>query len=501
MSDQLAITDIPCPDDLFSSPLSQLIEEMREGVMLLDPDGSLRWANRAALAMHEVSRVDALGTTIVAYRERFQLRFKTPHDQPHPPVVQLLEGTPFDDVTVEIILPDQADHLRVHRTRGRVLSIDATTHVAALIIEDITALASAEERFERSFNINPAPALICRLHDQRFIRVNQGFLDMTELSEQDVLDHSIHELDVFAGADQREQALRRLEEGLMIAQMEAVLHPRTTGESKCVVVAGQPIEVGEEDCMLLTFTDLEPTRRAQSALRRSEAQFSTLFHLSPVPTALADHHTLSLLEVNDAFNSALGHDASVSQTGPLTRYAPLPAAVRRRILSALDAGETISGLESNVTIPGGDCLTWLISATMVSIDDHDRVLLTLVDITQRKRTEAELFAAIDTVMQDASWFTRTLVEKLASVRHTQHSVPVTSPSVINLSVREREVLILLCQGLSDKRMATELSLAHSTVRNYIASLYRKLDVHSRSEAIIIARHQGLDVAPDPKKTS
>ena len=496
MSDQFAVTDFDLrySDVLFSSPLSGLIEEMKEGVMLLDRDGTLHWANRAALTMHGASRAEELGaSSIETYHQRFQLHFRTPHDPAHSPVFELLKGTPFDDVVAEIVLPDQPDQIRVHRVRGRVMSLDPMTHVAALIIEDITELASAEARFDKSFNINPAPALICRLDDQRFIRANQGFLDMTGLDEQDVLGHTIHELDVFAGADQREQALCRLEEGLMIGQMEAVLHPGSKGESKCVVVAGQPIEVDHEACMLLTFTDLEPTRRAQSALRRSEAQFSTLFHLSPVPTALADHHTLSLLEVNDAFKGALGQDNHIQS-------APLPAAIRRRILSALEAGDTISGLESNIVVPGGECLTWLISATMVSIDEQDRVLLTLVDITERKRSEAELFAAIDTVMQDASWFTRTLVDKLASVRHTHRPEPIAAPAT-SLSQRERDVLVLLCQGRSDKRIATELSLAHSTTRNYIASLYRKLDVHSRSEAIIVARQQGLDDAPKVKKGS
>ncbi|WP_456269193.1 helix-turn-helix transcriptional regulator [Kushneria sp. AK178] len=497
MSDQLAITDVPCTDDLFASPLSPLIEEMREGVMLLDRDGALRWANRAALAMHGITRVDALGASLEVYRQRFQLRFKTPHDRRRTPVARLLAGEPFDDVVVDIALSETPDQRRVHRVRGRVLSLDATTHVAALIIEDITELASAEERFETSFSINPAPALICRLRDQRFVRVNDGFLEMTGLAREAVLGRSLYELDVFAGADQRDRAIRRLEAGLMIAPMEAVLHPGTTGESKCVVVAGQPIEVEQQTCMLLTFTDLEPARRARSALRRSEAQFSTLFHMSPVPTVLADHHTLALLEVNDAFNKALGYAPGVPATGALEAHAPLPPAVRRRILAALEAGERLQGLESNMVGPGGEHLTWLISATMVSLEERDRVLLTLVDITERKRSEAELFSAIDTVMQDASWFTRTLVDKLASVRLSHAPAPDTaSPTIsLSLSLRERDVLALLCQGLSDKRIAGELSLAHSTVRNYVASLYRKLEVHSRSEAIIVARRQGLDHAP------
>ncbi|GHC25802.1 transcriptional regulator [Kushneria pakistanensis] len=490
------MSDIPLSGDTSHSPLYQLIEEMREGVILLGRDGTLRWANRAVLAMHEVSRIEALGADLAGYRERFQLRFRPPHSQEDTPVVALLEGIPFDEVSVDIMLPGPEEAMRVHSIRGRVLSDGDGSHVAALLVEDITERVSAEERFEKSFSINPAPALICRLADQRFIRVNEGFLEMTGLEEGHVLGRSIYELDVFAGADRRDQAIRRLGEGLMIPQMEAVLHPGTTGGSKCVVVAGQPIEFNDDACMLLTFTDLEPTRRAQSALRRSEAQFSTLFHLSPVATALADCRTLALLEVNEAFNTTLGHDPAVPATGQLEELNPQ---TRRRILAALETGDPVRALESEVTNQHGEHLTCLISATIVRIEECDRVLMTLVDITEHKRTEAELFTAIDTVMQDASWFTRTLVEKLASVRNTERSDTATVPVAISLSLRERDVLTLLCQGLSDKRIAAELALAHSTVRNYVASLYRKLDVHSRSEAIIVARQQGLDTGPDPQE--
>ncbi|REC94802.1 helix-turn-helix transcriptional regulator [Kushneria indalinina] len=495
------MSDSPLACATRPSPLYALLEEMREGVILLGPDGTLCWANQAALAMHNAHDIESLGLDIAEYRQRFQLRFRPPDIEDDSLVPALLAGTPFDEIGVEIMLPGPEEVLRVHSIRGRVLSSDDGAHLAALLIEDITELVSAEDRFEKSFNTNPAPALICRLRDQCFIRVNQGFLDMTALEEDDVLGRTLHDLDVFAGADQRDQALRRLDEGLMIAQMEAVLHPGATGESKCVVVAGQPIEVNQDACMLLTFTDLEPIRRAQTALRRSENQFSTLFHMSPVPTALADCRTLSLIEVNEAFNTTLGDAAGAFTTGRLEEHVLLTSPIRQCILAALEAGNALSGFESSVTNQRGERLTCLISATLVQIDEHDRVLLTLVDITERKRSEAELFAAIDTVMQDASWFTRTLVEKLTSVRHASGPDPAPMPPAVSLSLREHDVLALLCQGLSDKRIAAELALAHSTVRNYVASLYRKLDVHSRSEAIIVARQQGLDGRPDAEKRS
>jgi len=45
-----------------------------------------------------------------------------------------------------------------------------------LVIRDETERFEAEERFESAFNANPAPAIICRLSDRRYIKVNPGFL-------------------------------------------------------------------------------------------------------------------------------------------------------------------------------------------------------------------------------------------------------------------------------------------------------------------------------------
>ncbi|MEE9617313.1 MAG: LuxR C-terminal-related transcriptional regulator, partial [Anaerolineae bacterium] len=60
-----------------------------------------------------------------------------------------------------------------------------------------------------------------------------------------------------------------------------------------------------------------------------------------------------------------------------------------------------------------------------------------------------------------------------------------------LTERERQVLRLLAVGLSSTEVADELFLAVSTVRSYIKTIYRKMDVHGRDEAI--ARGQQLGV--------
>jgi len=56
-----------------------------------------------------------------------------------------------------------------------------------------------------------------------------------------------------------------------------------------------------------------------------------------------------------------------------------------------------------------------------------------------------------------------------------------------LTPRQAEVLGLVEQGRSTKQIAEELHLSPETVRNHIRHLFRALGVHSRLEAVAIAR--------------
>lgn len=60
-----------------------------------------------------------------------------------------------------------------------------------------------------------------------------------------------------------------------------------------------------------------------------------------------------------------------------------------------------------------------------------------------------------------------------------------------LSQRELEVLRLLADGTSTSKMAEVLFVSAETVRNHIKHVLHKLQVHSRSEAIALARRKGL----------
>ncbi len=62
-----------------------------------------------------------------------------------------------------------------------------------------------------------------------------------------------------------------------------------------------------------------------------------------------------------------------------------------------------------------------------------------------------------------------------------------------LSRRERELLPLLCEGLSNAEIGWNLGISEKTVRNHLSHLYQKLGVHSRAATIaFVYKHQVLD---------
>lgn len=57
-----------------------------------------------------------------------------------------------------------------------------------------------------------------------------------------------------------------------------------------------------------------------------------------------------------------------------------------------------------------------------------------------------------------------------------------------LSLREREILDVLARGVSNKEIARTLHISEKTVRNHLTNVYRKMGVHSRTQAIVKASH-------------
>lgn len=480
----------------FGTEAQSLFQEITarstEGVIMLDQKGRVAWANDAALNMHDVQKLNQLGDTATGYRKHFRLFYRNHRSLPASlyPIDRLHKTGGFGNLVVKVTSRDNTDFLRMLQIRGMTLAPDSSPSCRALVIQDVTAQFEAEEKFERTFNVNPAPAIICQLSDLRYTKVNHGFLRMMGYRREDLIGSSLYEIDVLRNAEHREKAIEYLKHGQTIPQMEAVLK-QADGSDKYVIVAGQPLDDDNEPSMLFTFIDLTLHKQTEQRLQQSEERFSTAFRLAPVSMALSSLEHGRLLEVNEAFLQITGHTDKADANQALDKQELwIDPQTHQKLAAQLDRNTSLRNVELQLRLKSGQFIDCLASAEIVTINTERCILWVLQDITQRKRTEAELMQAIEAVMQDASWFSRTVVEKLAQLR-SRHGTGTNQAELADLTQRELEVLALMCQGKEDPEIGQSLEISRHTVRNHVAAIYSKIGVHRRGMAIVWALERGL----------
>jgi DNA-binding NarL/FixJ family response regulator len=103
--------------------------------------------------------------------------------------------------------------------------------------------------------------------------------------------------------------------------------------------------------------------------------------------------------------------------------------------------------------------------------------------------ESQLLAAIRVVADGGSLFAPRVTERLiARFAEGGSGTPVELPQ---LTAREREVLALVAQGLSNAAIAERLVISEHTTKTHVASLLQKLGLRSRVQAVVVAYESGL----------
>ncbi len=99
----------------------------------------------------------------------------------------------------------------------------------------------------------------------------------------------------------------------------------------------------------------------------------------------------------------------------------------------------------------------------------------------KRSSPQQILNAIQDILQGGAPMTSAIARKVVGV----FQLPVAPAGAATaLSQREREVLDLLAQGLSNKEIAAKLSLSPFTVKNYLARVFEKLHVRCRTEAVM-----------------
>jgi DNA-binding NarL/FixJ family response regulator len=160
----------------------------------------------------------------------------------------------------------------------------------------------------------------------------------------------------------------------------------------------------------------------------------------------------------------------------------------------------------DINLPGMsgiDCLRAIkqshpgIRVVMVTVyDDNDTLFEALVSGADgyllKRATRTRLLDAVREIAAGGAPISPKIARRMVEYFHLLKSGQLASPAhppgaaldLADLTARETDVLAKLAQGLAPKEVAAELKISWDTVRNHITSIYAKLHVHSRSEAIL-----------------
>ena len=64
-----------------------------------------------------------------------------------------------------------------------------------------------------------------------------------------------------------------------------------------------------------------------------------------------------------------------------------------------------------------------------------------------------------------------------------------------LTARERQIILFVASGMTNREIAAQLSISENTLRNQVHNVFRKLDVHNRLELVLCAVSRQLLLPP------
>jgi DNA-binding NarL/FixJ family response regulator len=165
--------------------------------------------------------------------------------------------------------------------------------------------------------------------------------------------------------------------------------------------------------------------------------------------------------------------------------------IRMPVVDGLEATRRI--VAGGPTTPAGEP-TRVIILTTFDLDRYvyDALAAGASGFLLKDVTPDQLTAAVRLVRHGdallAPAITRRLVERFAA---SDGRAALPHPDLASLTAREREVLVLLAEGLSNAELAARLVVSEATVKTHVTRILTKLGLRDRVQAVVAAYETGL----------
>ncbi|MBE8471979.1 response regulator [Streptomyces justiciae] len=210
----------------------------------------------------------------------------------------------------------------------------------------------------------------------------------------------------------------------------------------------------------------------------------------PIRVFLLDDHEVVRRGVADMLDAE--PDISVVGDAANAEHALVRAPAGRPHVAVLD-----------VRLPDGDGITVcrelrsrmpeLAVLMLTSFDDEEALLDAIMagasGYVLKQIKGSDLVSAVRTVATGQSMLDpATTARLMRSLRTEPVEAPAEAPELAGLSPREREILALIGDGLTNREIGKRLYLSEKTVKNHISRLLAKLGVQRRVQAAVLATH-------------
>jgi PAS domain S-box-containing protein/putative nucleotidyltransferase with HDIG domain len=138
------------------------------------------------------------------------------------------------------------------------------------------ALRLSEDKFSKAFYISPDAISITRLQDGRYIEINNGFMELTGFTQDEVVGKSGLELNMWANLDESNNFYEQMRLHGEVRNLEGVLK-RQNGGVWIGLISARMIEVNDEPCIMTVARDITERKRAEIELQRANLDLAEAY--------------------------------------------------------------------------------------------------------------------------------------------------------------------------------------------------------------------------------
>ena len=283
-----------------------------------------------------------------------------------------------------------------------------------IVLNDITSrkraelsLIESEEKFRLSFSSSPDAVYISKLEDGLCVEINGGFTRLIGYTKEDVVGKSLLSMGVWKDKKDRDFLRKSLIDRGYCDNLEAVF-VKKDGIELVGLISSRIMNIDEVPHTISMIRDISDRKKLEILIKENEEKYRNLFERSLDPMVLIDTEN-KIIECNSKARSMFETKVRCLEEAFLTDIFPEFNSKRNidiilnKINSVKEGNEEVFEISSFFKEGNSEkYISYIIKMSNIFILGEDNILVTIDDISDRRKLERE-FGVISNNVRDVIW--------------------------------------------------------------------------------------------------